>query len=310
MSVSTHCGWNETRAGASRWAYGYNSGSRPCQLTICGATTFCFRWRPASAFNSWGELPIRWPSRQPVGACSTGRLAEPSTPTRGRSVLASSSWLQTPYFDNSLGYTYTSDVANVEINQRFKLFSFDPYRALSWLWGVRYFYLSDDFVLSGSDLYGNTDEDLNWRTKNNLIGMQLGLQWTWGWDRFQLSTEAKAGLFANVYSQQGTDSINGSASYPGFDVSHSGTDLSALFEFSLLARFRVTECMWPRGLPVLLCDRAGNRSAQLGTQLAAMMPAAPWDWTACRWDWSWCGRAWERGALLRPSLTRSLRRNT
>ena len=34
------------------------------------------------------------------------------------------------YFDNSLGYTYTSDVANVEINQRFKLFSFDPYRAL------------------------------------------------------------------------------------------------------------------------------------------------------------------------------------
>ena len=106
--------------------------------------------------------------------------------------------------------------------------------------------MSDDFILSGSDLYSNTDEDLNWRTKNNLIGMQLGLQWTWGWDRFQLSTEGKVGLFANVYSQQGTDSINGSASYPGFDVSHSGTDLSALFEFSLLARFRLTECMWLR----------------------------------------------------------------
>ena len=56
-------------------------------------------------------------------------------------------------FDNSLGYTYSSQVANVEINQRFKLFSFDPYRALSWLWGVRYFHLSDDFTLSGSDLY-------------------------------------------------------------------------------------------------------------------------------------------------------------
>ena len=117
---------------------------------------------------------------------------------------------------------------------------------VSWLWGVRYFYLSDDFILSGSDLYTNTDEDLNWRTKNNLIGMQLGLQWTWGWDRFQLSTEGKVGLFANVYSQQGTDSINGSTSSPGFDVSHSGTDLSALFEFSLLARFRLTECMWIR----------------------------------------------------------------
>ena len=137
-------------------------------------------------------------------------------------------------FDNSLGYTYTSDVANVELNQRFKLFSFDPYRALSWLWGVRYFYLSDDLILSGSDLYTGTYENLSWQTKNNLIGMQVGLQWTWGWDRFQLSTEGKVGLFANVYSQQGTDSINGSASSPGFDVSHSGTDLSALFEFSFL----------------------------------------------------------------------------
>ena len=183
--------------------------------------------------------------------------------------MASSPWLQTPYFDNSLGYTYTSDVANVEINQRFKLFSFDPYRALSWLWGVRYFYLSDDFILSGSDLYSSTNEDLNWQTKNNLIGMQLGLQWTWGWDRFQLSTEAKAGLFANCYSQQGTDSINGSASSPGFDVSHSGTDLSALFEFSLLARFRVTDCMWIRaGYQYYCVTGLATGPRQLGAQLA------------------------------------------
>ena len=22
------------------------------------------------------------------------------------------------------------------------------------------------------------------------------------------------------------------------------------------------------------------------------MPAAPWDWMACRWDWSWSGKDW------------------
>jgi hypothetical protein len=162
-------------------------------------------------------------------------------------VLGQSPWLQSPYFDDSLGYTYSSQVANVELNQRFKLLSYDPYRAFSWLWGVRYFYSSDDFTLSGSDLYTGDHETLNWQTKNNLIGAQLGLQWAWGWNRFQLSTEAKIGLFANVYSQHGIDSYSGTGGFQPFDVSHSGTDLSALFEFSLLLRYRITECMWLRG---------------------------------------------------------------
>lgn len=164
----------------------------------------------------------------------------------GGHVLAHSSWLQTPDFDNSLGYTYSSQVANVELNQRFKLYTFDPYRAFSWLWGVRYFHLSDDFTVSGSDLYTGTNETLNWQAKNNLIGMQLGLQWDWGWDRFQLSTGAKIGLFANIYSQQGTDSASGTAAFQSFDVSHGSTDLAALFEFSVLLRYRITSCMWLR----------------------------------------------------------------
>ena len=191
-------------------------------------------------------------------------LRRPGGPIR----LGNFAWLETPFFDNSLGYTYTSDVANVEINQRFKLFSFDPYRALSWLWGVRYFYLSDDLVFSGSDLYSNTYEELDWRTKNNLIGMQLGLQWTWGWDRFQLSTEGKVGLFANVYSQQGTDSINGATNYPGFDVSAQRHRSVRTLRVLVVGPFPADRMyVAPRGLPVLLCDRAGNRSAQLGPSL-------------------------------------------
>jgi hypothetical protein len=161
----------------------------------------------------------------------------------GETVLASSPWLQTPYFDNSLGYTYSSQVANVEINQRFKLWSWNSHQEFSWLWGVRYFYLSDNLALNGSDLFTDTNESLNWQTKNNLIGMQLGLQWAWGWNRFELSTEAKIGLFANVYSQQGTDAVNGTAA---FDMSHSGTDLAELVEVSLLARYRITSSLWLR----------------------------------------------------------------
>jgi hypothetical protein len=164
----------------------------------------------------------------------------------GETVLGQSPWLQSMYFDNSLGYTYSSRVANVELNQRLKFMSFDPYRALSWLWGVRYFYLSDDLTLSGSDLYTSAEESLHWQTNNNLIGMQVGLQGTWGWDRFQVSTEVKVGLFANVYSQHGTDSATGTVGFQPFDVSHSGADLSALVELSLLLRYRITPCMWLR----------------------------------------------------------------
>ncbi len=169
----------------------------------------------------------------------------------GESVLAHSPWLAMSSliggFDNELGYTYNSQVANVEINQRRKLYSFDPYRAFSWLWGFRYFSLTDDFGLSGSDLYTGNYESLDWRTSNNLIGMQIGLQWAWGWDRFQLSTEVKGGLFANAYSQHGIDSGSPLAGFQPFDISHGGTDLAGLIELSLTARYRIAPNVWVRG---------------------------------------------------------------
>ena len=97
----------------------------------------------------------------------------------GETVLAYSPWLQAAVFDNSLGYTYSSQVANVEINQRFKLFSIDPYRAFSWLWGVRYLYLSDDF---SSERLGPADRRLRTprladqeQPARDAVGIALGL---------------------------------------------------------------------------------------------------------------------------------------
>jgi hypothetical protein len=162
------------------------------------------------------------------------------------SVLGNSPWLVTSEppiggYDKSLSYTYASDAANAEINQRFKLNVLDPFHSFNWLWGVRYFALHDNFALAGTDHYTGTYESAHWTTKNNLIGMQVGLQWVGGWDRFQMSTEAKVGLLANAYSQDGSDS------YTGVEWSHSGTNLSALVELSILARYRIARTLWLRG---------------------------------------------------------------
>ncbi len=174
----------------------------------------------------------------------------------GESILAFSPWTQTDAliggFDNTLGYTYKSQVNNLEINERVMLTQRDPYHSLAWLWGFRYFQLSDSFTLSGSDDFTGDYENINWKTQNELLGLQAGLQWTRGWDRFQIVSEGKAGLFANFYNQKGNN-LNSSgvatgdpAGFIPFNVSHDGTDVSALFELSLLARYRLNDFLWLR----------------------------------------------------------------
>ncbi len=172
----------------------------------------------------------------------------------GQTVLAQSSWLQLPALigglDDFLGYTYTSRVDNCEINQRLALDWYGPFVGANWLWGVRYFRLSDHFTLSGSDLATGDFENLDFQTTNNLFGLQTGIQWIRGWDRLQLTTEAKFGLLANSYTRRGRDSAGGPTGAPsGFqplDVSHDGTELSALFEVSFLATFRISRQLWAR----------------------------------------------------------------
>jgi hypothetical protein len=173
----------------------------------------------------------------------------------GDTILAQSEWLQLPGLlgglNDYLGYTYASRVDNAEINFRQRLNDFDPFTASNWLWGMRYFRLSDRFGLSGSDLTVGDYEDYVLRTSNNLVGPQIGIQWIRGWDRLQLTTEGKVGLLANFYTQRATDTAGGPLGpVPGFqpfDISHSGTGLSALFELSLLLTYRVSPRFWLRG---------------------------------------------------------------
>ena len=88
------------------------------------------------------------------------------------------------------------------------------------------------------------------KPENNLAGMQLGLQSIRGWERFQVVTEGKAGVFANFYTQQKTDTASGPAQYltdfAPVDESQHGTDVAAMFELSIMARFRCTDHLWLR----------------------------------------------------------------
>lgn len=192
------------------------------------------------------------------------------------SVLAWSPWLQIPYLpsvqglDNYLGYNYSSQVENVEIGERLRLNPYDPYWTLNWLWGARYFYLSEHFNLSGADNWSGDSESLDSKTLNNLIGMQLGLQLIRGWDRCQFEVEGKAGMMANIYHQHKTDSASDAfGEIPdGFhpqDYANNGTDLSGLFELSLAARYRLGEYLWLRaGYQVYCITGLAMAPRQLG----------------------------------------------
>lgn len=164
----------------------------------------------------------------------------------GDTVLAYSPWLQLPTLlsgmDNSLGYTYSSQIDNIEFNTMLRLNPGDPYWEVNWLWGVRYIYFNDNMTLVGSDAANSASETLSSNASNNLIGAQTGLYFVRGWSHFQWESGLKVGLMANIYHQHLTDSAeNPPAGFNPGDISASGSDLSGLFEVSVGVRYRLTE---------------------------------------------------------------------
>ncbi len=66
-----------------------------------------------------------------------------------------------------------------------------------------------------------------------------------GWSRFQWEAGLKFGLMANIYHQHGTDTASEASGLPpdfkSYDISNGGSDLSALFEVSLVGCYRLNE---------------------------------------------------------------------
>ena len=199
-------------------------------------------------------------------------------------VLAFSPYLQLPTllagFDNSLGYTYGSQIQNVEFNALFRLNSSDPYWEVNWLCGARYVYFADHLTLTGVDDLNSASEQLDYNTTNNLVGAQTGLLFVHGWSRFQWEVGLKVGLMANIYHQHGTDTASDPSGVPAaspYDISNNGSDLSALFEVSLAACYRLTDNLGLRlGYQVYDITRAGLGPAA-AWQVSAMAATCAFD---------------------------------
>ena len=174
----------------------------------------------------------------------------------GDTVLAFSPWTQTDSliggFDNRLGYTYSSRVNNAEINERFAG-SGGPFWSVAGLWGLRYVQVSDKFSLNAADTATGDFENIDIKTANNLLGPQIGIQIVRDWDRFQLNSEFKGGLFANFidasYSNANSSgAINGQpAGFVPISQTQHTTAVAGVFEFSLIGRYRVNDHLWIRG---------------------------------------------------------------
>jgi hypothetical protein len=174
----------------------------------------------------------------------------------GESVLIFSPFTQTDLliggFDNSLSYSYRSRVNNVEVNERFAGTG-GMFWSVAGLWGVRYLQVSDHFTLSASDLATSDFENIDIKAANNLVGPQVGVQLLDDWKRFQLSTEFKAGIYANFISAS-YNNLNSSGAISGnplgfipVNQSQTTTGVAGVFEISFIGRYRVTDHLWIRG---------------------------------------------------------------
>jgi hypothetical protein len=166
-----------------------------------------------------------------------------------RAVVAFSPYIQLPMLlgglDDSLSYTYKSQVQNVEVNAMRSLSATD-YSQLDVLLGLRYVYFADQFTMTGIDDTNVASEQLDYSTTNNLLGVQTGLRFVRGWERFQWEAGLKFGLMANLYHQRVIDSATGASGFVPYDIPNDGTGLSVLTEISLAARVRLSDLLWLR----------------------------------------------------------------
>lgn len=225
----------------------YNSANTPVANTLYTDDSFGLttglRLEVSRNFDDITLSGTYWGMQQ--WSAGNSILADP----QGYTVLAYSPFLQTAQIfgalDNQIGYTYSSQIQNVELNALVRLNPSDPYWQVNWLWGARYVYFADNFNLFGIDDSNSTTENFNVTTVNNLFGVQTGLLFVRGWSRVQWEAGLKFGLMANIFRQHGIDSLSAASVVPaGFnyvDTSNTGCGISGLFEVTLAACYRITD---------------------------------------------------------------------
>ena len=127
-------------------------------------------------------------------------------------------------FDKSLGYTYSSQLQNVEFNAR-RMFQTGSW-TMSPLFGLRYLQWSETFNLNGVDQFYGATENVYSRANNYLLGLQIGGDVRYQWNRLALGLTGKAGIYTNLMrlnqsnlGSSGIANVPGSAGFISIDSS-------------------------------------------------------------------------------------------
>ncbi len=176
-------------------------------------------------------------------------------------------------FGQSLGYSYTSQLENLEFNARRRYGN--RYFTASPLVGLRYFQWNEGLNISGSDQYFGVNENLTTKAGNYMFGLQGGADVKLNWRRLTFDVTGKAGIFLNlIENRQSNGNSTGIASLPGgagfntFDTSSRSVGAATVLDLSATLSYRFTDhfelrggyqCLYVGGL-ALAPEQLGSQS--------------------------------------------------
>ena len=144
-----------------------------------------------------------------------------------------------------------------------------PSISRSWLAGIRYFNLNEDFDWNAFGI--DADNDVNTaaesgsyevRTDNDLIGTQLGFGWTYETARWSLGLSNKSGMYWNHTDVDSEFEVTGGVTSGDNEISID--NLSFLVEGALVGKWHLTQNFSLRaGMEVLYVSSVAHAAEQL-----------------------------------------------
>ncbi len=174
-------------------------------------------------------------------------------------------WATSPYtqadflvgpFAGSLGYAYSSNLNNAELNRRFIRLETDNW-TVDTLLGVRFLEWSERFNLTGINAPNTFNpfsysENLEAKTYNSMVGAQIGFGLRHDWVRLSTLFNTKAALMGN-FVYQSFSNANSSlylSGFPGFVPAYDKSStfaLASILDFSAIANYQFTPSFSLRG---------------------------------------------------------------
>jgi hypothetical protein len=183
----------------------------------------------------------------------------------GSGSQATSPWTQAGSFGRSLGYLYSSQLQNAELNLRREYTSTEYFDAIL-LAGFRFLQWNESLDLNGAHYFSPVIENIDVQCRNNLVGGQIGGIVSQDWDRFHASLTGKAALFANVNQLQFSNTISGGNSFGFVPISVRSNDaaVAGALDGSVNAWFDLTDHFTVRaGYQLLLISGLGLAPRQM-----------------------------------------------